>query len=299
MASLPPRARADTEAADPAGRAEDADPASNPVALPTPGVAPGIMSSRAGQTDPDRTLPPVIVPDPPPPVAEEDPFADPPRSRAGLWVMAAIVVLLGLGIGAAGAAWAAWTWVLPALEGGGAGPAPSGATASGPGVPTPATSTPASSPGGSAGDGSSGPGATGLGAASGSSSGSGSGAASDDRAGAPGDGSGATAAGSDAPTDAAIMAGSGAAPDAAPPASPAAALPLRFRSLARGTARLTVSCDGVTAEGVDLAGFERDRAGSCTVKAMLQDRTRLYAEVQDVKAGEWRCFADGERSCTR
>ena len=98
-----------------------------------------------------------------------------------------------------------------------------------------------------------------------------------------------------------------ATPTVAPPAEaapvtdpdPTAPVPpdvIRFASLAPGTSRITITCDGQEVSGrtaVDWTGA----AAACTVRVMLQDRSRLYAEVLQPVPGVYRCFGTPDHLC--
>lgn len=92
------------------------------------------------------------------------------------------------------------------------------------------------------------------------------------------------------------------APTDTPPTPAASALVdggINFVSAAPDTAKVSVTCDGREASGTDGAGVAGPRAEKCSVKVMLKDRTRLFAEVQGADAGTWRCFEGGSKECVR
>jgi serine/threonine-protein kinase len=106
----------------------------------------------------------------------------------------------------------------------------------------------------------------------------------------------AVAAAPAAPVPASVSTGPVGASASAPVSVPGG---LTFVSRSPDTAKITVSCDGVEATGVESVGLEATAADKCAVKVMLKDRTRLFAEVADAKTGTYTCFADGAKACTR
>lgn len=96
-----------------------------------------------------------------------------------------------------------------------------------------------------------------------------------------------------------------ATPAAPPPQAAAAAAPasveggLNFVSAVPGTSRITASCDGVEVSGTDRVGLAGPTAKRCSVKVVLEDRSRLFAEIEAPEAGTWRCFEGGAKTCVR
>ena len=89
-------------------------------------------------------------------------------------------------------------------------------------------------------------------------------------------------------------------PDATPaPPAAAAGGGMTFVSAAPDTAKITVSCDGVEVSGPTSVGLGAASAQKCSVKVMLEDRTRLFSEVTPAEAGTYRCFEGGSKDCVR
>jgi hypothetical protein len=74
---------------------------------------------------------------------------------------------------------------------------------------------------------------------------------------------------------------------------------LNFVSAVPGTSRITASCDGVEVSGTDRVGLAGPTAKRCSVKVVLEDRSRLFAEIEAPEAGTWRCFEGGAKTCVR
>jgi serine/threonine protein kinase len=74
---------------------------------------------------------------------------------------------------------------------------------------------------------------------------------------------------------------------------------INFVSAAPDTTKMTVTCDGVEQSGAEKVGVASPTAKVCSVKVILGDRSRLYAELTDVQAGTWRCFEGGSKECVR
>jgi serine/threonine protein kinase len=92
-----------------------------------------------------------------------------------------------------------------------------------------------------------------------------------------------------------------AAPEAAP-APEAAAAPaggLRFTSVDPQTKKLKVVCGAVEGTGGASADVAAASAESCTVEAILHDRSRRKAKVEGLTAGAYRCFDGAEDRCVR
>jgi eukaryotic-like serine/threonine-protein kinase len=89
------------------------------------------------------------------------------------------------------------------------------------------------------------------------------------------------------PTTTATGAGSDAAPGAA----------LHFVSVLPGTRKLSVQCKGGSGKGETEATVALAASETCTVTAILEDRSREVAIVNDVQAGSMRCFEGGEARC--
>lgn len=95
------------------------------------------------------------------------------------------------------------------------------------------------------------------------------------------------------------------APEAAPEAAPApeaAAAPaggLRFTSVDPQTKKLKVVCGAVEGTGGASADVAAASAESCTVEAILHDRSRRKAKVEGLTAGAYRCFDGAEDRCVR
>ena len=88
-----------------------------------------------------------------------------------------------------------------------------------------------------------------------------------------------------------------AAPEAAAPAAPAGGL--RFTSADPQTKKLKVVCGAAEGTGGATADVAAETAESCTVEAILQDRSRRKAKVEGLTAGAYRCFDGAEDRCVR
>ena len=92
-------------------------------------------------------------------------------------------------------------------------------------------------------------------------------------------------------------------PVAAAPAAEVAPAPaggVSFRSDAAGTARLNVECvEGKAGEKGARAAIAAEAVTGCVVTAILEDRSRLRATLDEAGAGSWVCFAGGAETCTR
>jgi len=88
-----------------------------------------------------------------------------------------------------------------------------------------------------------------------------------------------------------------AAPEAAAPAAPAGGL--RFTSADPQTKKLKVVCGAAEGTGGATADVAVETAESCTVEAILQDRSRRKAKVEGLTAGAYRCFDGAEDRCVR
>ncbi len=107
--------------------------------------------------------------------------------------------------------------------------------------------------------------------------------------------------GGSGPTEATKTAGASATPAVPAPAAAPASVEggLTFVSAAPDTAKITVSCDGTEVSGAGSVGLAATSAQKCSVKVMLEDRTRLFAEVAGAEAGTYRCFDGGSKECVR
>lgn len=72
-----------------------------------------------------------------------------------------------------------------------------------------------------------------------------------------------------------------------------------FISAAPDTAKVTLSCDGKETSGADRVAMTGATADLCVVKVMLKDRTRITTEVRGVEKGNYTCFTNGEKTCTK
>lgn len=86
-------------------------------------------------------------------------------------------------------------------------------------------------------------------------------------------------------------------PAAAQPAPAPSGPALVFESALSDMRKLNVQCDIGSAKGTTQAAVPGEAAESCTVTAILQDRTRHTAVVQAPKAGTYRCFANDSSAC--
>ncbi len=86
--------------------------------------------------------------------------------------------------------------------------------------------------------------------------------------------------------------------EAAPEAAPAGPV-IRFRSAEPNTTKINVRCDAANAKGTTEAVVGAASAKTCTVTAILSDRSRLSAVVTGPTEGSYRCFADGAKDCLR
>ena len=111
----------------------------------------------------------------------------------------------------------------------------------------------------------------------------------------------------DAPTAVVSTQPSVEAPSEVAPEAPAEAEPsmgdvepeegARFLSMAAGTRKVSVRCEGGSASGKDSAVVIGDTIGDCTVTALDGDRKRWIALVKEVESVEYRCFVDGKKEC--
>ena len=69
-----------------------------------------------------------------------------------------------------------------------------------------------------------------------------------------------------------------------------------FISSLEDTKRITVRCGSSSGHG-DARAIVADPSGDCTVTAVDRQRRRLVTTVRKVRAREYTCFRDGERSC--
>ncbi|HNH45847.1 MAG TPA: hypothetical protein PKY30_02355, partial [Myxococcota bacterium] len=82
-------------------------------------------------------------------------------------------------------------------------------------------------------------------------------------------------------------------------APPAAATPITFVAKVDKARKLTAECDGKPFSGTgNTVGVPMDSAGRCVVTVVLEDRSRILAEVAPVAAGTYNCFVGAEKKCS-
>ncbi|NOY27466.1 MAG: protein kinase [Oligoflexia bacterium] len=82
-------------------------------------------------------------------------------------------------------------------------------------------------------------------------------------------------------------------------AQPVPTRTLAFESLASNTRKLTVRCIGGEAKGSTRAEVALAASDRCMVTAIMTDRSRHVAVVNQAQAGAYVCFAKGDDSCQR
>lgn len=80
---------------------------------------------------------------------------------------------------------------------------------------------------------------------------------------------------------------------------PAAATPITFVAKVDKARKLTAECDGKPFSGTgNTVGVPMDSAARCLVTVVLEDRSRILAEVAPVAAGTYNCFVGAEKKCS-